>query len=254
MFKKIASLSALAATVLVAASAQAQTFNAFTPDNNGAEFWDNVSTDGDMCNVGYVVTGVAGTAKNPCNNQRPLNWLPYTGVPMAAFYSSPMFVISGGTLTINVASDIAGQDREWGFWTAVGGNLANKSFTNVNTLGSAPAQAGGNLAPMSLTNVNAVGSFPYNFSFANTDKWGFYVVTTDGITRTSDMDAQFALFRGANDQYVVGIEDTYAVGDSDYQDMIASVTFTGQVPEPTSFALVGVGLAAMVAVRRRRNA
>jgi len=236
MFNKIASLSALAATVLVAASAQAQTFNAFTPDNNGAEFWDNLSTDGDMCNVGYVVTGVAGTAKNPCNNQRPLNWLPYTGVPMAAFYSSPMFVISGGTLTINVANgvggDIAGQDREWGFWTAVGGNLATKSFTNVN----------------------ALGSFPTNYSFANTDKWGFYVVTTDGITRTSDMDAQFALFRGANNQYVVGIEDTYAVGDSDYQDMIASVTFTGQVPEPTSFALVGVGLAAMVAVRRRRNA
>jgi hypothetical protein len=229
MIKKIATLLSTAAMFAVAVPAQAQ-WQSFTANNDGAEFWDNLSTDGRRCNIGYVVTGVAGTANSPCTNQRPSNWLPYTGAPMSQFWAVPTFTQKGGKLIINtgtgIGGDIAGQNRDWGFWTLSGS-------TKVRT------------------NVNTIAVTPQVYNFAPNQTWGFWVSTTDNIFRYSDTDAQFALFAGAGDLRVIGFEDvTVPGGDRDYQDMIASVTI---VPEPASAALVLSGLAGLVGIASRRR-
>lgn len=233
MLKKITNLAGVLAALVVASPAQAQ-FIGFTTNNDGAEFWDNVSADGRTCNIGYVVTGVAGSTGNSCSYQRPKNWLPYTGPAMNSFWASPTFTITGGSLTFDigkgVGGDVAGADYDWGFWVK---NGSGKTFTSLNGYTEATA--------------------PVVFNFAQNQVWGFWM--NNGALSTSDLDSQFALFLGANNEAIVGIEDTQLPGgDRDYQDMIASVKITGTVPEPSSALLLMGGLAGLAGVARRRKA
>jgi hypothetical protein len=229
MIKKFVGLLGAVASFVAAAPAEAQWLS-FTANNDGAEFWDNLSSDGATCNIGYVVTGVAGSVGNRCNNQRPLNWLPFAGPAMTQFWGLPTFTRTGGALIVKIGQgiggDIAGQNRDWGFWTLSG-------VTKVRT------------------NVNIVSASPQVYAFATDQQWGFWVSTTDNTFRYSDVDPQFAMFRGADDEYVVGLEDVLLPnGDQDYQDMIASFTI---VPEPASAALVLTGLAGLAGIVSRRR-
>ena len=250
MIKKLAFLSAAAMSIAFAVPAQAQ-WTGFTADNNGPEYWNNLSDDGTRCNIGFVVTGVAGTADSPCVNQRPAGWLPFTNTTPAydLYEATPLFFYQGGSIQIQQAAgqggDIAGQDRAWGYWSS------------GLVLGGAKV----------LTDVNS-GSFPAGHGFADGEYWGLWVSTTDGVNRFSDTDNQFARFARSSGcasavcgPLMVGIEDhnTLEGGDRDYQDMIASITLVGidlqtVTPEPSTYALMAAGLAALgMAARRRRN-
>src|SRR5690606_35922441 len=81
----------IAALLIATTPLTAQEWVSFgTPDNvsAGQEFWDNASWDGASCNVGFVLSGVAGSANNPCSNQRPGSWLPYNGPTPTTFLST----------------------------------------------------------------------------------------------------------------------------------------------------------------------
>lgn len=198
-------------------------WSVFTPTEGGPEFWDNTSTDGTNCNVGFYVLG---TIPSGCGDQQPGSYL-NAGGGYNEYWNDgsdgpSAFMFNGAyQYTVILKGSYAYDNtQEVGWFTESGGTY---TFN--------PVAGWGSLVVNTSVQINTGGA-----------DWGFYYRnnfndTNDGCAPggppywyCSDADGtaqQFALFLNTgNNSYFVGVEDNTLAppGDSDYNDIMFSIT------------------------------
>jgi hypothetical protein len=230
---KFIATSMLVMSTMIATKSNAQFSSFATPTNGGVSFWDNRSSDGKMCNIGYVLNGTAGRVSQEgtsCNNQRPSPWLPYAGVTPTTQKDTPGFTgLFTETATVTVFGDIAGANQDWGWF------VVNTDGTHTRT----------SLSNVLLNNPSTIGS--------NTTAWGLFINLVDGSTALST-GSQFAVFGAGLNTFLVGIEDVNVTGgDRDYNDVVLRLEGNlNVVPEPSTYALMATGLLGLGIFTRKK--
>jgi hypothetical protein len=221
-------LPAVADTVTPAAPAQWNTW-AMPTGIRASGFWDGMSHDGTLCNVGYWLTGTSG-GNTGCTNVAgsglfrsapgTLSFLsaagnPHTPIPFT------LNTVGAGTL-ISLQLKVAGNNHSnvFGWYHLSAPAVRNPLFN-------------GSHGPGSEASLSPTGPF------------AFYLTNGDGVTFTSQSDVNFMLFSqnpvlpsiGSNlISYWVGVEDRplppppftspklSPTADGDYNDVLVNVT------------------------------
>lgn len=198
-------------------------------NEDGDPYWDNDSWDSDTgpCNIGALLGSNADCGANTSLGLSGLEYL-NDGAGNAVSFG---FENADGDFTYIFKITDYDTDNILG-WR----DLDNLLNTGVIFDGSD--------GPFDTVSVVLPSRFEFYYNPRPVD--GTYYSTADA--------SQFALFRDANGDYYLGIEDLLA-GDDDYND--AKVMFAEAstpptpVPEPASLLLVGSGV--LVALRKRRS-
>jgi hypothetical protein len=210
-------------------------FGVTPPNNDGVEFWDNLSLDGEHCNVGFFANGPFGPCSYPIS-ATPVSTATYQanefyGQGTNGHFAAP-FMFEPGTYKVVFLDGYRGNLLEQvGYFT--------KSGTVYTKSPIAPAVS-------SVINGTVTITVPTN--------WGLYIEPQEAVgggdgcggvpaAMCSDDSKvqQFALFRrNADNTYLVGIEDRPGVatrdgivatsslfpsggGDKDFNDFFISV-------------------------------
>jgi len=236
-----------------------QTWSTANLNENGLPYWDAPSADGLDKSIGHYLTGTGGFAGAP-------------GVPGAINYYG-LSIASGGAPANNFYFNTTAS----AFFSTIAIEVAG--LANSNKFGWYEA---GN--PTNRTQIFAgVDGAGTTKTFTPTTNFGFYIETGDGfffytqssfnnnpscdtqgysgcVTLDETQHQHFALFRQTAGTYWIGVEDRSLSSESvtyngikrvgDYQDLVLRFS---EVPEPSTYALFGVGLLALGAIRRRNK-
>ena len=214
----------------------AGTFTPFgsNPNQNGSPFWDYTSADGSGCGVGYVLT--AGASINGCaNKQNGIN----SGLSLdpldLEYYSerglATAFTMSAGKYLFTLHGGQYGARYNVVGYQYLGDEGYYPMFDTFDTVGDTFL-------------LDADREFRL---------WIKSDYNSDSLFHSDDSDGlRAAAFRNtSNGLYYFGFEDRPR-GDKDYNDTVLSANYISDVPEPATFAIMGVGLIAVALAGRRR--
>jgi hypothetical protein len=215
-----------------------QSWGAGNLNQNGTPYWDAVSTDGALKNIGYCISGTGA-----CGMSDAPGFIPYYGTAEGAAVSSFTFLKNSSGSQAAMQIEIAGNAGTNIFgWYEVGSNIKHELFTGPQGAGAVSM-------------------------FTPTANYGFYLQTGSATFYTNSGlgadsgNQHFALFQqsGAvgSEAYWMGVEDLpFLSSDKDYNDMVIKLNSVA-VPEPSSILGLGLGIGTVLfllgtSLRRKR--
>jgi hypothetical protein len=258
-----------------ASSTPAWINNATPPLTTGAPFWNDASDDtgigpgqglSHLMNVGYVLTntgGTTGTSSVIGSDTVSTDYLGTAGADPSAF----SFI--RGVTSYNVALLFADSGMNSG-GNPVG---AGSPISPAGVVGSQFGYYVGSTFTM-LYNVGQTTTPTATKVFNPTGNYGFYDTVCYGVTNGVCTNFEtytssngntgnyplaswnhFALFQLASGNYVIGFtgqNGMYGENQGDFQDTLVELVNTTATPEPGTIAIIGLGLAGLGLLGRRR--
>jgi hypothetical protein len=285
-------MAALAAVLAVQPASAQSWYNAATPANGGAGYWNNNSADNtvknvDVCNIGAVLMGFAQNAN--CNGEVPSGLLPLSSTQAlpgsgvrGAFLGgatqniAPSFLMGAGEYRFDLYGKIAGAalksggvQPRFGYFTF--DNLGQRVLTEITVAAGSSQNFTTSSAWGFWIGMTQPAAAPGNMNLFFSDLARCTVTTSlTGSCTSSPASQQFSLWTSSTsgapsvsggvvnaqplDRFWLGMEDAATIPGSaaDYDYQDVVASFTN-LPEPASFALFGTGLMGVLAVGRRRR-
>ena len=194
------------------------TFFSFTANNNKAEFWDNVSDDGNKCNIGFFATANFGPG---CLDEK-VGTSTYMGgfsggtfLGTAGGSQSSSFTLPAGTYKATFQGGLRGAgvatpENTIGYYTGSG---AGKAFTSFASVGA------GTFANITVSESWGLYIEPGTGGFVPAS-FGACDVAGNGKWCSGEGKNLWAMFKSADGlKYLFGVEDSpNSFFDSDYND------------------------------------